>query len=155
MCIWIASSVLWSITLMWIPDDNPKGIDTCRSDQHDIVIYCIYSIRSNFWMLVTTVLLLLSWTCLAICLRSPSSFAYSYVPHCRSVCPSALVHSCPISTSDWEPLSRCPSCWFSSYFSMRHSASPYNTQYSPFHLPQTSLEHLRFLLRDWPCLGAV
>ena len=56
-------------------------------------------------------------------LRSPSSFACSWVPQ-WSVCPHALLHSChmasPISIWDCQPLPRCPSYWFSALY--QHSS---------------------------------
>jgi hypothetical protein len=74
----------------------------------------VWFIRTGFWLFATTVLLILSWKCLPIVsslARSP--FAYTYVQHWCSMCPSALVHGLHISIWDREPLPRSPSRWFS------------------------------------------
>jgi len=80
------------------------------------------------------------------------SFAYYYVPHTRRVCPSALIRSCymtfpfPLaSLSHYQEVTHAGSLL---YFSILHSVALYTLQYSPFHLPLTSLEYPLFLLRE-------
>jgi hypothetical protein len=116
---------------------------------------CIYSIHSCFWQFW---LLSSCYSFTRVCpsgLRSPIFlFAYSYVPHWPSLCPSALVHSNhmafpPLTISTWncDPLPRCPSLWFSLLFQHSSLCRSYNMQYSSFHLPLASLKHL--LLHVW------
>jgi hypothetical protein len=85
-------------------------------------------------------------------LSASSAFANFYISHWCSVGPSAPVHSCHMTSP--FPLktdSRCHSvlCVGSlSYFSILHSVAPHSMQFSVFHLPLTTLEHL-FLLHEW------
>ena len=88
---------------------------------------------------------------------SPSSC--SYVLRWCSVCLSTPVHSCHMASPfPPETVSHCHNVFrFGSLpdFSIRHSDAPYNSQYSPFHFPLTSVDHSLFLLLGLPCSGAV
>ena len=63
---------------------------------------CIYSIRSGVWLIVTTVLLLLSWTCVP---TVSTAAKFSFRSHLRWSIRA-------FSPSHCQPLSRCP-CRFS------------------------------------------
>jgi hypothetical protein len=93
-------------------------------------------------------------------LRLPSSpFACSYAPSWCSFCPFALVHSYHMASPfSLETVSCCHDVLLVGslpYFSIRHSVTPYNFHYSPFHLPLTSLDYPMFLPRERPRLGAI
>jgi hypothetical protein len=120
---------------------------------------CIYSIHCCL-AIVTTVLLLLSYTCLSfrflvahfsVCLYLRPSLTQP-LPICAGpFLPHGIPSPLPLETvshchDDLRDVSRC-------YFSARHSVAAYNVQYSSSHLPRTSLEHLLFLLCEWPCLS--
>jgi len=116
----------------------------------------IYSIRSMFWLLVTNVLLLLSWTCLPVGSRSPnSSFVYSFVPHSRSVCLSVLVHSCHMASPfPYKTVSHCcGSVRVGPLFISAFVTLSAIQQCSRFHHPLTRSEYVLYLLREWPCMG--
>ena len=109
-------------------------------------VVCIHSICSRFWMPVTSVLLLLSGTGLSIgSTVTEFSFCLFLRPTLMQLVPICatpfLSHGLHISISDCKPLPRCPSCCFSSYFSVRHSVSLHTTK---FHLPWTSSKHFFF-----------
>jgi hypothetical protein len=79
---------------------------------------------------ITTILLLLSWTCLPIGSPvAPSSFCLFLRPTLKKRVPTCagpfLLHGLPITTWDCEPLPRCPSCWFS--FLFHHSSLSHHT----------------------------
>ena len=101
---------------------------------------CIYPIRSCFRLLVTTVRLLLSWTCLPI--RS-SVALFSFCLFLRTTVmlpvPTALVHPCHISSQfplQNEPLSQCPSRWSSA---LLHYSSLYlSIQLAVFPVPSSA-----------------
>jgi hypothetical protein len=117
------------------------------------VVY-IHPVRSRFWMLVTVS------SCYSLergwpsGLQSPSSpFAYSYVPHWCSLCPSALVHSChmasPVPLQTASPLPRCPSCYFS--FQRSSLCVFLSIQLAAFHVPSPidKFDVPLFLLREF------
>ena len=115
-----------------------------------------YCIRSMFWLLVTNVLLLLSWTCLPVGSRSPnSSFVYSFVPHSRSLCLSVLAHSCHMaSLFPYKTVSHCcGSVRVGPLFISAFVTLSTKQQRSPFHHPLTRSEYLHFLLWEWQCMG--
>ena len=104
-------------------------------------VTCFCYTRWGFSLFV----LLLSWKCLPIASSVAQFFFSLFVrPYCSSVFPSALVSSCHISTSDYDPLLRCPSCWCWS-ISIRLSVASYRKLFSPLHLSPKSSEHFSFL----------
>jgi hypothetical protein len=102
---------------------------------------------SGSWLIVTILLLLLSWTHLP----TASPVAYLYVPHwCRvSTCVGPfLSQDLLISTGHCQLLSRCPSSWFSSSSNIRRCFTP-TCSILPSNCRWQSWSVL-FLLREWP-----
>jgi len=90
--------------------------------------------------------------CPSALLSANSAFARSHVPHWCSMGLSAPVHFChmaspfPLETESYCHNVLCVDHLH--YFSILHSVTTYNMQFSLFHLPLTTLEHL-FLLHEW------
>jgi hypothetical protein len=107
----------------------------------------VCSIRTGLWLLMTIVILLVSWTCLPIESSVAFFFWQFYVPHWRGVCPSALVHSYymafPFPLEIWK---HCYDVRVGTlfYVRIRHFVTSYNLQYYLLQFPLTSLEHTFF-----------